>query len=487
MTEYIVRYGDCWMNKTVRNVLLNVSYQILNIIIPLITAPYISRIMTPNEIGIYSYSNSFSGFIAVFMLLGMGNYGSRTIALNAEKGKWKLSGIFWELYAVQICTSCAGIVIFLLLIPASAAEYQPALLAQIFYLLSVALDVSWYFTGTGQFRIAVTRGCVIRILETVAIFSLVKGVEDLLAYVLIMSVGTFLGNMVLWLIVMKQIAVASVSIKAVTAHIKPNLLLFIPLLASGIFVYMDKVMLGTIASSVDLGLYEYAEKIIRIPLTVISAIGAVMMPTISGYIARQDELAGRKVLHTSMTCISFLACGICFGILAIAPELTAVYLGPSFLGCGELMAVMSVIILFSSFANVLRTQYMIPHMQDTAYALSVISGAAANLVLNVLLIPSLGCLGAAIGTVGAEFLVLAGHLIATRKNLPLKQFLVRWGWSMVVGLFMFAVVEWVTSWIYNDLYSLLTGIAVGVFTFTAAALGLLWLKKDDLVWVLLRK
>lgn len=475
------------MSKMVSNVLLNISYQILNMIIPLVTAPYISRVMTPNEIGIYSYSNSLSGFVAVFMLMGIANYGSRTIALNSDKEKTGLSKIFWELYAFQICTSCIGVTFFLLLIPFSTAEYRSALLAQIFYLLSVALDVSWYFTGTGQFKITVTRGCGIRILQTVAIFSFVKNADDLLAYILIMSIGTLLGNLLLWTIALRQISFTAVSARHVISHIKPNLVLFIPLLASSVFVYMDKVMLGSIASSVDLGLYEYAEKIVRIPITVISAIGAVMMPTISGYIARNDILRSRKIMDTSMTYISLLAAAMFFGILAIAPELAATYLGPSFGDCGELMQIMSIIIVFSSFGNILRTQYLIPHMQDKAYALSIVAGAMINLLLNGLLIPPLGCIGAAVGTVGAELMVLVGHLLSTRTELNLKQFFEQWGRALLCGFFMFLVIELAVSRISDDLLRLLLGIATGVVGFIIAALMLLRFQNDDILPILLRK
>ena len=475
------------MNKVVRNILFNISYQILNIIIPIITVPYIARIMTPHEIGIYAYSNSVAGFISVFMLLGISNYGSRTIAMHCGKEKGELSGIFWELYALQICTSCLGIGLFLISVPFSAVEYRAALLAQIFALLSVGVDISWYFTGTGQFQCTVIRSSSVRVLQMAAIFLFVKKQEDLLLYILIMTVGTLVGNMSLWVVALRQISVAAVRVTRVLSHLKPNLLLALPLFASSMYIYIDKIMLGAIASSADLGLYEYAEKIVKIPLSVISAIGAVMIPTVSKLVAENDQQACKKMMWASLRYQSLLASGMCFGMAAIAPELVAVYIGQGYAGCGNLVQVMSVIIVAGTFASILLTQYLIPQKKDLAYGLSIVLGAAVNLVLNGILIPGLGSYGAALGTVGAELAVLAGYLFAVRKELRLKPFFVQWCYALICGLAMFVVVEWVTVPISNNLYSLLIGIAVGVAAFAAAALVLLWFQKDALLRILFRK
>lgn len=469
------------MNKTIKNIFFNISYQILNIIIPLITAPYIARVMTPNEIGVYSYSSALAGYFAVFMLLGIANYGSRTIAMNSQKGKSELSAKFWEMYSFQIFASMIGIILFVFLSFFLNSDYKLALFAQIFYLISIALDVSWYFTGTGQFKSNVTRGFVVRILQTVLIFLLVKSSKDVLAYILIMSIGSLLGNFTLWLLAMKQISFRRVSLKSILTHIKPNLVLFIPLLASSVFVYMDKIMLGAITTNADLGLFEYAEKIVRIPLAIVSAIGAVMMPKISSLASQKNETDINKYMSMSIRYISLLACVMCFGIIAIAPEFTFFYLGEAFAFSGLLMQIMSIIILFSSFANILRTQYLIPYSKDRDYVLSIVLGAFVNLVLNAILIPLWGSVGAVIGTIGAEMFVLIGHLVATRKDLTLKRYFSQWGYSLLCGLIMFIAVKFAVSFLDSNLYKLIVGIATGGFVFIIAAATMLIIQKDELI------
>ena len=460
----------------INNVVFNILYQILNIIIPLITAPYISRVMTPFEVGVYSYTNSMCGVVAVFMLLGIANYGSRTVAIAANKGKERLQKTFSELYIMQAFSSLVGILLYFVLIVTSATEYRLGMLAQLFYLLSVMLDISWYFVGTGQIKTTVIRGSLIKLLQTIAIFCYVKAPEDLIIYILIMSVGTLLGNAVLWVFVRKDIRFAKVSVKDVSVHIKPNLVLFLPLLASSIFVYMDKIMLGIIASTADLGLYEYAEKIVRVPLTVISAIGAVMMPYISGLLSRNEHTVCKKYMNISMRYLSLLASAMFFGMLAISPELADVYLGEEFLACGQLIQVMSCIVLFSTFANIIRTQWLIPREEDRSYAGAIVAGAVTNLVLNAVLIPLLGSTGAAIGTIGAEFAVFVCHVISVRKQMAVFSFFAQWGYALLVGAIMFLCVEVATAFVKTSLLKLIVGVLVGILFFAIAML--IFVRKD---------
>ncbi len=460
----------------INNVVFNILYQILNIIIPLITAPYISRVMTPFEVGVYSYTNSLCGIAAVFMLLGIANYGSRTIAISANSGKETLSKAFSELYIMQAISSAAGIFVYVVLIAISAVEYRMGMIAQVFYLLSVMLDISWFFVGIGKIKTTVIHGSLIKIAQTIAIFTCVNGPDDLIVYILIMSVGTLLGKAVLWLLVGRKVCFVKTSWKDIRRHIKPNFILFLPLLASSVFIYMDKIMLGVIASSADLGLYEYAEKIVRLPLTVISAIGAVMMPHVSSLLSRNEHSACEKYMNLSMRYLSLLASVMFFGMLAVAPELADTYLGEGFSASGQLIQAMSCIVLFSTFANVIRTQWLIPRGEDKSYAGAVAAGAMANLILNAILIPLLGSTGAAVGTLGAELAVLACHIFAVREQLPLRRFLSQWGKNLLLGAGMFFCLEFITMLVRTSILKLVVGVLAGVLFF--AIVVILMIQKD---------
>ena len=470
------------MNKTARNIIYNVLYQFMNIAIPLVTAPYISRAMGPTGVGVYSYSTSVASLFAVFMLLGVANYGSRSVARVCTDGKETLSRVFSEIYVFQLATSFVVILLYFVYATVAISEYKNALFAQVFYLCGVLLDISWYFAGTGQFKTTVTRGVVIKLLQAVLIFVVVKSPRDIILYILIMTIGMLAGNLALWPIMLRQIRLVKVSATGVFFHIRPNLVLFLPLLASSVFIYMDKIMLKVLTQDFGvLGYYENAEKIVRIPLGVISAIGAVMMPRISSIVSLRERGKENYYFSLSMRYISLLSSAMAFGVAAIAPELAIVYLGQDFAVCGELMRVMSCIIVISAFANVLRTQYLIPRNKDFLYSGSIIAGAVVNLVLNCILIPKFGSIGAAIGTIGAEMGVLIGHVFGVRNELKLKPFIVDWILALFCGGMMFLAVRGMRILVDNAGTFVVIGVVIGIISFMLLAGVLLYLRRDELL------
>lgn len=473
-------YQSICMNKTINNIIFNVIYQILTIAIPLITAPYIARVMGPESTGIYSYSTSVANYFAIFMLLGVANYGSRSIALSVKEGKGNTSKTFWEIYILQFTISIIVLGIYCLFVCLVAKDYINALWAQIFYLFSVIIDIGWFFVGIGKIRIAVVRGMILKVAQTACIFLFIKSQDDLIKYILIMSVGTFLGNFILWFCLKKEISFSKIEFKNVLKHIKPNVILFLPLLASSIFVYMDKIMLKIITNDmVDVGMYEYAEKIVRLPLSVISAIGAVMMPKVASSIAgdKEDKTVTRY-MDISMRYIGILAVGMSFGLFAVAPELAIVYLGKNYANVGYLMQYMCSIILFSSFANIIRTQLLIPYGKDKEYSISIILGAVVNLVLNALLIPRLNSRGAAIGTICAELTVFLAHIFFTQKKLPIANYFKEWVLFLILGFIMFIAVRGIACLVSTDLLGVIAEILSGLVLYVVLAVILLKIMKD---------
>lgn len=470
------------MNKTISNIFFNVAYQILTLAIPLITAPYIARTLGPESVGIYSYSTSVAGIFAVFMLLGVANYGSRSIALVSCQGKGSISKVFWEIYCLQLTISVVVIACYCCYVGFCVRECATALWCQMFYLISVLLDISWIYVGLGEMRIAVVRGIIVKIIQAVAIFLFVKVQSDTAKYILIIAIGALIGNVLLWLCVKKYVGLSKIKFCDVIKHLKPNLILFLPLIASSLFMYMDKIMLKWISGDlVDVGIYEYAEKIVRLPLGVISAIGAVMMPKVASVIAESKNSSLTKYMNISMRYIGILAVGMCCGVFAIAPELATVYLGSDFSEAGQLMQYMSVIIALSAFANIIRTQLLIPLKRDKEYSLSIITGAVVNTVMNCLLIPEFGSLGAAIGTICAEAAIFILHILFVRKEIDVFKYLVEWILFGVVGCIMVVTVRVISIYLSTNVWGLLAEICVGFTVYMILSLIGLLVQRDEYI------
>lgn len=405
------------------NFIYNLIYQILALIIPIITAPYVSRILGPNGIGVYSYTYSIVYYFMLLTLLGVNNYGNRIIA-KVRDDKYKLSKTFISVYLLQMF--CGIIMLLLYFIYIFLTKPQDILISIILsiFILSSVCDINWFFFGLEQFKKTVTRNIFIKIVNVILIFIFVKKENDLWKYALIMSCMTFLGQLLLWPFLKKEIFLVKVKISDIFKHVKPNLILFIPVLAVSFYKIMDKIMLGILTNMDEVGYYENAEKIITIPFTLITALGTVMLPRISNIVSNGDIKKAKKYISKSIQFVLFLSLPMCFGLMAIGEKFAPLFFGIDFQKTGILIMLLAITLPFLSFANVLRTQYLIPIERDKEYIISVFLGAIVNLVINFIFIPKLAGIGACIGTICAEIVVTVYQSFVLRKELDIKEYVI---------------------------------------------------------------
>ncbi|WP_095173699.1 MULTISPECIES: flippase [Blautia] len=463
-----------------RNIFYNVFYQISVIIIPLITAPYISRVVGKEGVGVYSYSTSVASYFALFILLGVGNYGARSIARNRDD-KLLCSRKFWGIYFLQLICSAVVMTAYVGFIILTKQKYHTALLIQILYLLSVVLDINWYFIGTEQFRITVTRGMIIKFVQVIAIFTFVKSDADVYKYIIIMTGGVLLGQILLFPVLLKKVCFVRVNTREILSHLKPNLILFIPILATSVFTIMDKIMLELINHDIAaVGIYEYSEKIVKLPLGVITAIGTVMLSKISNLLVNNKESQSNTYFQMSMKYIGIIVVAMAFGIAGIAPIFSVVFYGQDFSECGSIITMLAIILMTSSWANIIRTQYLIPHEKDKIYITAVVSGAIVNLGLNYLFIPKFGATGAAIGTIGAELVLCFVHTVAVWKKLNLKVYLKDWILYACCGIAMFFGVRLVEIKMGISILTLIIQVLCGVIIYILLMSIILLIKQDEI-------
>lgn len=446
------------MGSIKKNFMYNAFYNVLVLILPLLTAPYISRIMGAERIGIYSYSYSVASYFGLFILLGLNNYGNRTIA-GVRHDKKKLSSTFWSIYTMQLLM--AGIVgcIYIIYIIVLASNKLMASI-QFVYLLSVAIDINWFFFGMEQFKLTVTRNTILKILNVILIFLLVKSKDDLYLYGLIMVIGPLLGQCVLWKFLPRYIFFQRVHRKEVMAHLVPNLTLFIPVIAISLYTIMDKIMLGMMSNMTEVGYYENANKLTQIPTMAITALGTVMLPRISHLAAIGKNEETKKYLQKSLLVSVFLSSSLAFGISGVSKEFVPLFYGSGFDKCSQLIPILILSSIFISFANVIRTQYLIPYKQDKIYIISVFMGAGVNIVVNTLLIPHMQSVGAAIGTLIAEFTVCAYQCYCVRKDILVFQYARQALPLLLSGMLMYLVITSI-SLEYNVMITLFVKVVIG--------------------------
>lgn len=410
------------MTQTKKNFIYNSLYQIFSIIIPIILAPFLSRRLGISGSGIYSYTYSIVYYFSLFTLLGMNNYGSRLIA-KVRDNKEKISKLFWELFSLQMLFGTIMLIIYFIMIIELFKNYKTIYVIQSLFILSAMLDINWFFYGIEDFKIPILRSFIIKIINFICIIIFVKDSNDIWIYSLIMSLSAFINQLILWPFVKAKVMFIKPKFDNIKKHIKPLLVLFIPVIAVSIYKIMDKIMIGLISNISEVGLYEYAEKINSIPLTIISALGTVMLPKISNLVAKNDKKTIIQYLSKSIEFVLFISTPIIFIFIISMEYIIPLYLGVEFLPTSNLVILLSITLPFVSFANVIRTQYLIPLEKDRIYVISVIIGAFLNFIFNFLLIPFLGAKGACFGTIVAEISVMLYQTICIRKKIEIKKYL----------------------------------------------------------------
>lgn len=404
------------MKTTNKNFVYNMVYQIFIFIIPLISTPYISRSLGVENVGIYSYTYSIVYYFMLGGLIGINNYGSRKIAKSSDD-KEKMSENFVNIYCLQFILTSIMIAIYYIFIFFIYRYNFKIMLIQSIFLLSVLLDINWFFFGIEKFKITISRNIIIKVLSLILTFVFVKDSNDLWKYTLLMSGSTFISQAYLWLYIKKFIKFNKPSFKEIVKNLKPCLILFIPIIAYSIYRVMDKTMIGMFSNTIELGNYESAEKIINIPISFITALGTVMLPHMS---KTNDKEYERKIMDTFRLTFFFII-PMCFGIFLVSSDFSTIFFGKEFEITGNIIKFLIPTVIFTSIANVIRTSYLIPKEKDNFYVYSTIIGAVVNLVLNLIFIWKYGAYGACIGTIVAEFFVMFYQIVCTKNFIDYKK------------------------------------------------------------------
>ncbi len=432
------------------------------LIVPLITSPYVSRALGVHGIGVYSYVSSVVYYFFICVTLGLTNYGNRSIA-KCRDDKKQRSVTFWSIYKMQFLV---GVLILLLyatyVLCAAEDKYRIYFIVYLLHIFGACLDINWFFFGMEEFKFTTIRNAIIKIITLIAIFVFVKGDHALISYFFIVASSTLLSNLFLWTRLFKYVSYYRASLRESLLHLKPNLILFLPIVAMSIYRVMDKIMIKELSGIIENGYYENADRIITISLTAFSAIATVMMPAISNMVANNNDVKVKQMLRDMMQVVNVFSIAMVFGLIAIANRFAPLFFGDEFVETGALLVglsptiflsgwkMMQVVKVFSKamvfgliaianrfaplffvdelvetgallvglsptiflsgWKNVLRSQYIIPYEKDKAYVFSLVIGAICNVIVNMIFIPKYGARGAIIGTLMAE---LVGFIIQT--------------------------------------------------------------------------
>lgn len=465
-------------NTMKRNFFYQTAYQILIIILPLITAPYVSRVIGPQGVGIYSYTYSVISIFVIISRLGVDDYGNRYIA-SIRDDKEKLNREFSNIYFLHMIIVIIVGIIYFSYIWFFADEYKNIFMIQGILLLGEFFEINWLFFGLEEFRLTVVRSAIVRTICTVLIFILIKDSKDIDKYTLLLAVTVVVTELLMHFFRKGRVKFVKPDISSFPAHLKGMFILFIPAIAVIVFKIMDKTMLGIMASTTDVGYYENSEKIINAAIALITALGTVMMPRITNMISRGDSGSTNIIFRKS---IKFTAVGItaiAFGLTGISKTFPVLFWGEEFSFCQYLLIGLSISLPFTALANVIRTQYLIPYKHDRIFVISLVSGAAVNLVGNIILIPQIQSMGAVISTVIAEFAVFFVQQYKCRKYFSISKELFKLFPYYILGTLMCFAVRIMGDILETNVITLIMQILCGFAIYFSGVLVLSRITHDD--------
>ena len=452
------------MSKSIaKNLMYNLILQITTLLIPLITVPYISRILGKEGIGLYSYTLSITQYFIILGTLGISLYGNRQIAYVRDD-KEKMSKSFWSIIFLKIFTTCISLIVYIVVF-GFKKEYSVIYLIQAMNIISAMIDISWLYMGLEDFKKTVTRNLIVKLLGVICIFAFVKNYDDLYLYITINGLMMLLGNLVMWLYLPKTIIKVKIALIDIREHILPALKLFIPQIAIQIYAVLDKSMLGYLSNTGEVGLYDQSQKIIMVVLSLVTSLGVVMLPRMSNTFANGDNEMMDNYLNKSLCAVTYVSIPMSVGLAAISKEFVPWFFGPDFKQVTYLMIVLSPILFLISISNVLGIQYLLPANRTKEYTASVTIGAIINIILNLILISKYKAIGACIASVCAEFSVTLIQYLCLRKNILRRQLVTNIMKYLIASAVMLVFVRTLASYMDTRIVTTIVQGMLGSITY----------------------
>ncbi len=450
------------------NVLLNSINTITGIVFPVITFPYAARVLLPEGIGAVNFLNSVIGYIVLLTSLGIPMYAVKEVAKYRDN-KENRDRITVEIIILSIILCLFGYVAVLLL-----AQYVPRIHEQIalFYVLSLSIvftsiGVNWFYQGVEDFKFITIRAIIIRTLSAASLFIFVKRSSDLLIYGFII-VGSSVGNNIInFTHLRKYIDLAPIKFRDlnIVRHIRPACEVFILNLIISLYVNLNSIMLGFLSGDRQVGFFTAGTKITHVGLTVISSLATVLLPRCSHLIKIGDHAGFSSIINKSLRLTLLLSLPMMSGIIVLAVPLTIIFCGDAYMESIPILYMNAPVIVFISLTNVMGIQVLYPKDKTKIVIWSVTGGAVCNLMLNLMLIPPYGAIGAAISTLIAEFSVLCIQIILGKNYYPFRiKSLINIRY-ILASLIMTAFIECIIYPLHSDMVKLAVAMPVGVIVY----------------------
>ncbi|WP_254411871.1 flippase [Dyadobacter diqingensis] len=444
-----------------KNFVYNVLLSVSQILYPVITFPYASRILGVEGIGLATFCESICRSFMLVAALGIPIYGVREIAKTKNNQK-EMKKVFSEIFLIHLAMTLVVSAAYILSIYAVERLYdsKDILFWGLLLVVSNVFAFEWFFMGLEQFKFVTIRTIIIRFISIGLIFFVVKDQDDLLPYFLLIVISSVLNGFINVYYVSKILSFQNFfSGVNIQRHFKSLMYIFGTTFAVNAYTLLDTVLLGFLSSDKSVGFYTSALKLNRVPLTMIGSLGVVLVPKLSGLMGSNNLAEFKRIIDKSLSLIITLSIPVMIGVCCMSQEIVSIFFGTHFAPAAIPMMILSPLTLLIGLSNIFGIQILTPMSKDKEMMKIVLSGAFISLLLNYFLIPVFDENGAAFSNFFTELVVtVATYFVAKRHidvTFPTGNFLKQLAISLPYILIIFTL-----KLLVHDMY-----LRVGVTVF----------------------
>lgn len=467
--DELQKYIDYLLNfkNVFKNFSYTLCYQVLALILPIITVPYITRVLDQQLVGLNSVIQANCSYFELIGMLGISLLGPREIA-KCLGDKEKLSNTFFSIYQIQFAMH--SIVLIVYGVYAGIFMKQGLAFFYLIYLFAYMFDISWLFIGLEDFKSVTVRNVFIRLVGFSLLITCVKKNSDIYIYVLTLYIPQIIMNVYMWYIALekyvyyKQIRVLN------KFYLKEAISLLIPQIASSVYTMLDKTVLGIFCTYTTAAIYAQGQTLLQLFYAVVPSFCKVMSPRIANCIKRNSQKEIYKYMRMSCHVVSFISCGLFWGVLVCAKTFVGWYLPQDYSQVADVLLICSPIIIMVSGANYISVEYLIPLGEQNKYTKSIIIAAILNLILNFALAPKFGIYGVCVGSVVAETIGFFIQLFYAKQYIDLKRIFAGTQNYLIAGIGMYLVLKKITCYTESSFGGIIILVLIGMIIYTAFVL-----------------
>ncbi len=454
------------MKKSLKlNFFLNFIKTFCSLIFPLITFAYASRVLSVVGIGKINFAQSIVSYFTLFATLGITTYGIRE-GSKCRDNKATFSKIVKELFFINLMTTIIAYVLFglsLFLVP-KFQEYKYLLLINGLTIGFTALGLDWMYSALEEYMYITIRSVMFQFVSFFLLIFFVNNPSDIYIYAFIVVFSNVGSNIMNFIHARHYIDFKINKKLEIKKHIKPIFVFFSITLVGNIYVSFDTVMLGFLSNEYAVGLYSASIKITRMAASLIISICTILLPRLTYYLGKKDIVQYKKLLKKAFECTFMFCIPCCIGVFLLSDTIIILFSGKEFIEAITCAKIMSIIVFVIPLSSIISSQILVPIEKEKIHLYISIIGAATNVFFNFLFIPQLQHVGAALGTVMAESIVVILEVVLTFKYFNFK-FVFKNVWRYMLAGIVMGIVILPFSFIFSGIFKCVFCICLGVLIY----------------------